>query len=154
MLRKGDWKITNFKRPFLLENFKSFKRMPDNKVHSFLYKSLADERKILLLFSQQSYPEIDPEPERKVLEDLRHAIFTDTDNLDPHTVVLVSLAHSAGLLPAVFDKKDLKARRDRIERIVNGDALGQATKEAIEAVQAAVMVACILPAITAATVTN
>jgi hypothetical protein len=114
----------------------------------------ADERKILLLFSQQIYPEINPEPERKVLEGLRQAIFTETDNLDPHTVVLVSLAHTAGLLPAVFDKKDLKARKDRIERIVNGDALGRATKEAIEAVQAAVMVACILPAITAATVTN
>lgn len=114
----------------------------------------ADEDKILLLFSRKIYPEIDPEPERAMVERLRKAIFGDSDRLDPRTVVLVSMAHSTGLLPTVFDKKDLKARKDRLERIINGDALGQATKEAIEAVQAAVMVACILPAITTATITR
>ena len=114
----------------------------------------ADEKKILLLFSQQIYPEINPEPEREILERLQRAVFTETDNLDPHTVVLVSLAHSAGLLPMVFDKKELKTRKDRIERVINGDALGQATKEAIEVVQAAIMVASIVPIITASTVTH
>jgi len=107
----------------------------------------ADRDKILLLFTRRIYPEIDPRPENEMIERLRQAIFSEADHLDPRTVVLVSLAHSAGLLPMAFDKKDLKARKDRIERIIQGDALGQAAKEAIEAVQAAVFVACIMPAI-------
>jgi len=106
-----------------------------------------DEDEVLLLFSRRIYPEIDPRPEEEMVERLRQAIFTHTDRLDPRTVVLVSLADRAGLLKMVFGKKDLKGRAERIERIVNGDATGQATKEAIEAVQAALFVACIMPVI-------
>ena len=114
----------------------------------------ADEDKILLLFTRRIYPEIDPQPEREIVERLRRAIFSDTDRLDPRTAVLVALAQSAGLLATAFDKKELKGRKDRIERIIEGDALGTATKEAIEAVQAAMFVACIMPVITTATITN
>jgi len=114
----------------------------------------ADEDKILLLFSRRIYPEVDPKPEKEMAERLRQAIFTEDDHLDTRTVVLVSLAHSAGLLKMVFDKKDLKGRTERIERIINGDATGQATKQAIEAVQAAIFVTCIMPAITTASVTR
>lgn len=107
----------------------------------------ADRDKILLLFTRRIYPEIDARPENEMIERLRQAIFSEADPLDPHTVVLISLAHSAGLLPMAFDKKDLEARKDRIERIIKGDVLGQAAKEAIEAIQAAIFVACIMPAI-------
>lgn len=112
----------------------------------------ADKDKVMLLFSRRTYPEIDPEPEQALVERLRHAIFTEDNHLDPRTVVLVALANSASLLNNVFDKKDLKARKDRIARVVEGDAMAEATKEAIEAVQAAVMVAVILPTITTAAV--
>ena len=111
----------------------------------------ADEDKILLLFTRRVYPEVDPKPERELVERLRRAIFSDTDSVDPRTAVLVSLAHHAALLPNAFGKKELKARKARIEKIGNGDATSQATKEAIEAMQAAVFVACILPAIMATT---
>jgi len=114
----------------------------------------ADEDKILLLFTRRIYPEIDPRPEKEMVERLRAAIFSEADHLDPRTVVLVSLAHSAGLLPMVFDKKDLKRRKDRIERVLNGDAMVQAAKEAIAAAQAALFVACIMPAITTTTITT
>lgn len=113
-----------------------------------------DKDKVLLLFSRRIYPEIDPGPEKEIIERLRHAIFTESDRLDPRTVVLVALADAASLLAMVFDKKDLKSRKDRIARIVNGEVTGQATKEAIEAVQAAVFVACIMPVITTTVVTN
>jgi Golgi phosphoprotein 3 len=59
--------------------------------------------------------------------------------------ILVSLANSASLLNVVFGKKMLKARKARIERIVNGEITGKAAQEAIQAMQAAVMVACIMP---------
>lgn len=107
----------------------------------------ADEGKVLLLFTRKLYPEVNPEPERKMIERLREAIFTEAEDIDPRTVVLVSLANSTGLLKVIFDKKDLKAQKKRIEQVVNGDVSGKATKEAIEAMQAAVFVACIMPAI-------
>jgi Golgi phosphoprotein 3 len=107
----------------------------------------ADSDKIMLLFSRRIYPEIDPQPERAVVERLRQAIFTETTRLQPRTVVLVALTESASLLEKVFDTKELKKRKDRIALIIKGDAMAEATKGAIEAVQAAVMVACITPII-------
>lgn len=114
----------------------------------------ADRDKVLLLFSRRIYPEIDPRPEQELVERLRHAIFSDSDRVEPRTVVLVALANAAGLLNMVFDKKDLKARKSRIERIVSGDIAAQATQEAIEAVQAAIFVACIMPVIITPVITN
>ena len=39
----------------------------------------------------------------------------------------------------------LKAHRARIDAIIKGDAIGKATKEAIQAVQAALMMVVIMP---------
>ncbi len=105
-----------------------------------------DEDKVLWIFSRKIYPEVDPNPEREVIERLRAAIFGEGGEVDPRTVVLLSLGASADLLRLVFDKKQLKSRKARIQQVVNGELTGKATKEAIEAMQAAVMVACIIPA--------
>jgi len=114
----------------------------------------ADEDKVLLLFTRKIYPEVNPGPERELIRRLEHAIFTETRDIDPRTVVLLSLANSTGLLKVVFDKKKLKGRKARIEQIVNGEITGKAATEAIQAMQAAVMVACIMPAIAATTVSH
>jgi hypothetical protein len=50
-------------------------------------------------------------------------------------------------LPNCFSKKELKDHKKRIDQIVNGEITGKATKEAIEAMQAAIMIACIMPTI-------
>jgi len=110
-----------------------------------------DEDKVLGIFKRKLYPEIDPQPERELIDRLHEAIFGDSGEVDPRTVVLLSLANSADILKLVFDRKQLKNRKARIERIVNGELTGKATKEAIQAVQAAVMVACIMPAVMAST---
>ncbi len=107
----------------------------------------ADRDKVLLIFSRKIYPEIDPGPERRVVERLRKAIFGNAKEVDPRTVTLVSLAHHTGLLKATFGKKEMKGRRARVEKIMNGDLTGKATRQAIEAMQAAVMVACVMPAV-------
>ncbi len=43
---------------------------------------------------------------------------------------------------------------DNRKKLVNGDLMGKATKEAIEAAQAAVMVACVMPAVMVATMSH
>lgn len=106
-----------------------------------------DEGTILLLFTRRIYPETDSRPEQEIVERLRRAIFTDTRDIDPRTVVLVSLANSAGILKVSFDKKELKARQERLEQVINGDLVGKAAKDAIDAMQAAVMVAVIVPVV-------
>jgi len=111
-----------------------------------------DEEKILLLFTRRIYPEVNPEPEQIIIDRLKNIIFTDTDDVDARTIVLLSLAKSANILPFIFGKKEIKQRKQRIEQIVNGDIAGKATKEAIEAMQAAVMVACIMPALMTTTI--
>jgi hypothetical protein len=109
----------------------------------------ADEDTVLRIFKRKTYPEVDPEPERVLIKRLRQAIFTYTRELDPRTVVLVALAHSAGILKVVFDKKKLKGRKKRLEQIARGDVVGEATREVIQAMQAAVVVAAVVPAVVA-----
>jgi hypothetical protein len=111
----------------------------------------ADEDKVLMVFTRKIYPEINPAPERKIMDRLHDAVFSDTADIDPRTVVLLSLAKSADILKVNFNKKRLKARKKRIERVVNGEMTGKATQEAIEAMQAAVMVTVIIPTIIATT---
>jgi len=109
----------------------------------------ADEDKVLYIFTRTIYPEINPVPEKKIVERLRAAIFTDSDQLDPRTVVLISLAKSADLLRETFGRKEVRSRKKRIEQIVNGELTGKATKEVIAGCETAVMVAAIMPAIIA-----
>jgi golgi phosphoprotein 3 len=108
-----------------------------------------EEKTILLLFHQRIYPEISPEPEHRIIDRLHRAIFTNSEDVDARTTVLLSLAKNANLLPVLFGKQNIQQRRARIEQIVNGEITGKATREAIEAMQAAVMVCCIIPVITA-----
>jgi hypothetical protein len=153
-------KISNAKRRASLQTwvsrFASVKNLKHRVARQLCERGIlrADEDKIFLLFARKIYPEINPEPERRLIERLRQAIFTDSRDVAPQTVVLVSLANSTGLLKVVFDKKELKGRKARIEEIINGEITGKAAKEAIEAMQAAVMVCCIMPAITTAAISH
>jgi hypothetical protein len=114
----------------------------------------ADEDKILLLFKRKVYPEINSRPEKKIVSRLREAIFTDHGQLDPRTVVLISLADGAGLLEQNFGRKEIKARKGRIKQIASGDLLGKTTRDVIAACQTALIVAAVMPAIISTTVHN
>ncbi len=111
-----------------------------------------DEDKVLLLFKRKVYPEVDPKPEEALVERLREAIFTDRTDLDTRTVVLVALAHAASLLNVVFDKRDLKDRKDRIQDVVEGHAVGEAAKKVVDEIQAAIFVSVIMPSIMTTTI--
>ncbi len=114
----------------------------------------ADEDKVLFIFKRRVYPEIDPLPEQQIINRLRTAIFTECDQLDPRTVVLISLANGSDLLSQTFGRKKVKTRKKRIEQIINGELTGKATKEVITACQTAVMVAAVMPMIISTTINN
>ncbi|KAA3613728.1 MAG: GPP34 family phosphoprotein [Calditrichaeota bacterium] len=113
-----------------------------------------DEDQILFIFTRKIYPELNPIPEREIKERIEHAIFTETNDIDSRTVVLISLAKSTNLLHANFDKKQLKKQKKRIKQITEGEMTGKAAAEAIAAMQAAVMAATMVPIMAAATVSN
>jgi Golgi phosphoprotein 3 len=98
-----------------------------------------EERDVLLIFKRRVYPMIDPEPERDVVDRLSEAIFSDGD-VEPRTIVLLSLADRTRLLPMVFDEADLERRRDRIDSLIAGEALGEVLASAIEAIDIAMMI--------------
>lgn len=139
-----------------VQRFSSLKKLHHRVAQGLCKRGIlrADEDKVLLIFRRQIYPELNPQPERKLIERLRKAIFGDSRSIDPRTVTLISLANAANLLRIPFDKKDLKKRKKRIDQIINGEMMGKATKQAVEAAQAAVMVACVLPAVTVTTISS
>ncbi len=108
------------------------------------------EDTVLLFFKRKVYPTIDPGPERQLIRRLRRAIFSDTKRLNPRTGVLVALAHGTGLLRVHFERWELKERRRRLEQITKGDLIGGATRQAVQAAQAAAMAAITAAAVTSA----
>lgn len=111
----------------------------------------AEEEKILWLFNRKIYPEINPAPERRLLDQMSRAIIAEGKSVDPRTVVIISLAKSADLLRLLFDKETLQRRKARIQQIIHGEAAGKATQEALQALQAALLVTCIIPTLTVTT---
>ncbi len=106
-----------------------------------------NEDKVLLIFKRKIYPEVNPQPERRLVERIHKAIFTDTDNVDPRVAIIIALAHHTRLLRKKFDKKVLKPRKKRIKQIAEGQLTAVAAKEVMDAVNAAIFVAVIMPAV-------
>ncbi len=130
-------------------------RLTDRVARSLCRKGVlkANEDRILWIFKRRIYPELNPEPERNLIERLRSAIFTDQKDISPRTAALLSLARPTGLLEMAFDRNDLKKRQDRLAKVCNGLVLGQATSESIEAAQQAAMIAASVAASTVAITT-
>jgi golgi phosphoprotein 3 len=102
----------------------------------------ADEDKVMFFFKRNVYPEINPVPEQEIIDRVRTAIFTDEEQIDPRTVVLISLANSTDMLSEIFGK-EVANRQQRIDRIVNGEMTGKATEEIIAACEIAMLVTVI-----------
>lgn len=97
--------------------------------------------KVLFLFPRRSYPEVDPEPEREVVERLRTAVLMDARDIGERTQALLSVAEGTGLVKRVLTKSERTRRKKRLERLVQGDVLRSATKAAVERAGAAAVVA-------------
>jgi len=111
----------------------------------------AEEGKLLWIFSRVHFPELDPHPERDLIQTLRQALEGDGP-VAARTALLIGLTSKSGLLEIPFQKSELKLWKARIEQLSQGNHVGQATKEVIAAAQAAIIIAATMPAITSTTV--
>ncbi len=102
---------------------------------------------VLKIFKRTIYPEVDGGPEEDLRERMKKAIFTSTMELEDRTVVIVALTQACSMLNGIFPKKKLKERKQRLEKLTSGQLAGKATKEAVEAVQAAILVCAVMPVI-------
>ena len=93
--------------------------------------------------SSEEDPELDPRPERALIERLRQAVFTDTTQVEPQITALAALALHTDLLKNVFEKKNLKSRKKWIESLASGDVVGTVTKEAVRDVKVMVVISII-----------
>lgn len=107
------------------------------------------EGKVLWVFSRTLYPEADARPERSLIDRLRRVAASGRSNVDPRTKALLAVVHPSGLLKEVFEKDELKRRKERIERLIKGDIAGKATKDAVSAVHAAVATGAMVPILAA-----
>jgi hypothetical protein len=106
---------------------------------------------VLMVFKRRVYPEVDGGPEQDLRRRMEKAILDDTSDMEARTVVIIALAQAAGMLNKVFPKRKLKERKERLEQLCTGQLAGQATKEAVQAIQAAILVVSIMPAVFVAT---
>ena len=114
-----------------------------------------DERKVLWVFTQKVYPEYDGSVEDAIRQRMADVMFDPGTYPDGKTAVLIALASHAGLLNSNFDRQDLRTHRKRIANLAKGEILAAgATQSAIQAMQAAIMMVTIMPAIMVASTSS
>lgn len=114
-----------------------------------------DERKILWVFTQRIYPEVDGSHEDAIRARMARVMFDPATEPDERTAVLIAFASQTNLLAPNFVPMELKQHKSRIDDLAKGKILAaEATGKAIAAVQTAVMVATMVPAMVAVTASN
>ena len=107
----------------------------------------AEEKTVLWLFTKRVYPEINPDPENALRSAMRRAVFEPDAPVSEHTTLMLALAKSGGLLKQVFTTGELRQHKARIQQVVEGQMIGKAAKQAIEAIQMVVIMAAVIPTI-------
>lgn len=108
-----------------------------------------ERRKVLGLFPTTKWPEADPAPERE-LRDRLGSVLVKGASPDLHTASLIALLSPLDLVPKVVDKPDRKDAGKRAKAIADQDlgdaATSKAVKDAVQAVQVAIMMGALIPA--------
>jgi hypothetical protein len=74
----------------------------------------ADERQVLLLFRRRAYPQVDPRPERALIDRLRAAALAES-SADVPAVVMLAIARHTRLLDGVLSRPERRQSKKRIE---------------------------------------
>ncbi len=132
--------------------FSSLKDLKNRVARQLVDKGILTEETgtVLRIFKRTIFPEVEGGPEKELRERMKKAIFTSSTKLEARTVVIIALAKAAGMLNKIFPKKKLKERKKRLDQLTSGQLAGKATTEAVQAVQAAIAVTVIMPAVFAA----
>lgn len=112
-------------------------------------RGILDEQtsKVLWVFEHTTWPEADGRPERELKARLLKTI-TGSGHVDVRDAAIIALAQGADVLKYNFDRDVLKRHEDRIKKIAKGDLLPpNAAIATIRAMQSAVIIAAIMPAI-------
>lgn len=122
----------------------------DSKVKDPLLERLVakgwvrEERtKVLGLFPSTTFPEADSRHESELRSRIA-GVLAGTDP-DPRSAVLISLLSAADGLKALFPDADRKELKARAAEISDGEWAGAAVRQAVQAVNAAVMTAVMVP---------
>jgi Golgi phosphoprotein 3 len=108
---------------------------------------LAEEHsKFLGMFRSTSYPERDPEPERRLRAQLADVLVTGREPT-AHESMLVSLLHANDLVKRVVPKEERKEARGRAKDIANGEHVGAAVRRVMLELDVATMTAMIASSI-------
>jgi hypothetical protein len=111
---------------------------------------LGEERsKILGLFESTRFPEADPAVERDLRERLGAVLVTGREPTEEEAL-LIGLLHPLGLIEKVVARADRQAARARAKAIGATGIAGTAVRDSVRAVQAAVVTAAIVPAVSVA----
>jgi hypothetical protein len=112
------------------------------------------QEKVWRIFDRTTHPAADPLAERTV-RDRVHSALRGGRADDERTAALVALLSVSGVLPKVVDTAqvgmDRRQLQDAGRAVAADDRIAGSVKRALEAVDTAVMVAVMVPAITAAT---
>lgn len=104
--------------------------------------------RLLGIFPTKVWPAVDESHERAIREELRAAL-VDGAAPSARVAALVSLLSAVDAAPKVIADGDRRAIKKRAKEIADGEWAGAAVRRTVEAVNAAIMVAVIIPAATA-----
>ncbi|MEM9016235.1 MAG: GPP34 family phosphoprotein, partial [Verrucomicrobiota bacterium] len=97
-----------------------------------------EEETVLLFFSRRIYPELNPVPEREIIDRIRGALEGEDSQVDEKTVALISLADETGLLRHAIGKADAKMLKAKIKALTSEECVGKVTGKVIAGVAAAI----------------
>jgi hypothetical protein len=109
-----------------------------------------EEHRILGVIPSPRYPTDDPQPETNSRARIRAAVLGDAP-LDARTVTLISIAKACNLLDGLFSREERNATKGRVAEIIRGEALGNAVKETMDAINAAIIAVIVVTSARAST---
>lgn len=108
-----------------------------------------ERSRVFWLFTTVRFPQIDGGRERALRGEIGASL---VDGVTPthRTAALISLVAAVDAAPKLFPDADKKAMKTRVKEISEGQWAGTAVRKAVDAVNAAIMVAAMTPAIVVA----
>ncbi|WP_145273845.1 GOLPH3/VPS74 family protein [Prescottella equi] len=127
----------------------------DSEVRAAVFERVIDRgwvresrRKVLGIFPSKVWPPVDESHERGVRHELSGVLVEGLDPT-PRAAALICLLSAVDAAAKVFPDTDRKMIRKRAKEIADGEWAGAAVRKAVDAINSAVFVAVMVPAMTA-----